>query len=710
MPEYLAPGVFVEEVPPLLRAIEGVSTSTAGFVGPAERGPVAGFPPPFNGDAQQFPAVADPAPVLVTSLSEFNLAFGNPLPLPDPSNNGYLARAAKGFFENGGKRLFISRIVFYNQSNPADSNNATRGQLQAGQGTILRLARAVRSGDTTAQLTSLRGVSNAVTLEFRKVQDPGNVVFSSAITSFNVTRNEVALTTTVTTPPSPAPPIVLDPNTTFVTIQGLVNAITGPLFHARNPGAWSGRLRAQIFNADRGPVAVTGPAAAGATTIQVQSTGSFYRGAIIQIANTAAISDVYEVADILPGNVLSLQTALVNALTGVVNATTGVAAEYARVLEIDIVVTDESGPRPVVETYRALTWNQRNDPTIRSRHYASAINPNSGLVYVQPPGADSLPGTESADLPGQPMSADGGPVMITTAGGDGQATGDADYIGVDNGPGLRTGIQALQDVEDVRIIAAPGRTAGNVQNELINQAERLRYRFAVLDGEQNPAGGSVNAIMAHRNLYDTSYAAYYTPWFQVVESGQTLQLPPSGHIAGVYAGTDITRGVFKAPANQVVAGITGLRSYLTTGEQEILNPRGINCTRRFEGLGLRVWGARTLSSDPSVRYVNVRRYLIFLEASLDRGTQFAVFEPNSPPTWSRIVDSVSSFLQSQWLEGALFGRRPEDAYFVYCDERTMTADDVQNGRLICEIGVAIVRPAEFVIFRIEQITGFGNEG
>ena len=165
---------------------------------------------------------------------------------------------------------------------------------------------------------------------------------------------------------------------------------------------------------------------------------------------------------------------------------------------------------------------------------------------------------------------------------------------------------------------------------------------------------------------------------------------------------------YSGEANEVIRGITGMRFYITSGEQDVLNPRGVNAIRRFEGRGTRVWGGRTLSSDPEFRYLNVRRFLIFMEASLDRGTQWVVFEPNAPDTWSRVVDSVSAFLHTQWRSGALLGRKPEDAFYVRCDETTMPADDVQNGRLICDIGVAIVRPAEFVIFRIEQITGFGS--
>jgi phage tail sheath protein FI len=298
---------------------------------------------------------------------------------------------------------------------------------------------------------------------------------------------------------------------------------------------------------------------------------------------------------------------------------------------------------------------------------------------------------------------------LATLGSDGNDPIDDDYIGVDNGPNHRSGIQSLLDADSISIIAAPGRTAQVVQDELINQCELNKGRFAVLDGEQDPAGESVNGILNHRDAYDTSYAAYYVPWLQITLTNQNLYLPPSGHVVGLYAGTDNSRGVWKAPANVVVQDITGLKAYLVTGEQDILNPVGVNAIRRFDTLGTRVWGARTLSSDDSLIYVNVRRTLIFLEASIDQGTQWVVFEPNTPDTWDRLSDSVGAFLTTQWRNGALFGLKPEDSFFVRCDETTMTADDIQNGRLICEIGVAIVRPAEFVIFRIEQITGYANQ-
>jgi phage tail sheath protein FI len=686
MPEYLSPGVYIEEIPARLKAIEGVSTSTGGFVGPAERGPVPGLALPFTTSGGVGEPV-DPAPVLVTSFADFGRQFGKPLPAPDW---GFLAYAVKAFFDNGGKRCYVARIV------PTD---ATRSQLTVNQGVVLRLARPAKSTDTTIYLTSLRGVGagGTNTITFHQQSDGSAIGAPHGISSYTTSNGSLQLPAAVGN--------ALDPNDVYAILSAVTGTDTGPRFWARHPGQWSKTLTIAIANADRGPVPVTAPAGAADDTLTVKTVGSFYRGAIVEIDHgTATTRSYHEVIDILPGNQLKLASAV-----GTAVATTG----FARVVEIDVTILDASGPSPILETFKSLTWNPRNDPDVGRRYYANVINARSRLVYVQPPGIAGLAGSESASLDKQPTTARGFPVSPAQAnwGTDGAAApGDTEYVGVDNGPGQRTGIQSLKDIDDIRIIAAPGQTSATVQNELITQCETLRYRFAVLDGESDPAGGSVNAIVTHRNSYDTSFAAYYVPWVTIADGDQLLYLPPSGHLAGVYARTDNDRGVWKAPANEVVRGIIDLKTRLTTGEQDILNPRGINALRVFEGRGIRVWGARTLSSDPEFRYVNVRRFLIFLEASLDRGTQWVVFEPNAPETWSRVTDSISAFLHTQWRSGALFGRRPEDAFFVRCDETTMSVDDIQNGRLICQIGVAIVRPAEFVIFRIEQITGFAKQG
>ena len=275
-------------------------------------------------------------------------------------------------------------------------------------------------------------------------------------------------------------------------------------------------------------------------------------------------------------------------------------------------------------------------------------------------------------------------------------------------------LNALATLKDISIVAAPGSTeqgrlAGAIQSRLIAHAEAAgAYRFAVLD---IPKGKTPSEAASHRRNFDSKHAAFYYPWVSVANpSGNPNQvtqliLPPSGFICGIYARTDLERGVFKAPANEVVRGGVGLERQISKPEQETLNPDGVNCLRYFEGRGFRVWGARTAASDPEWKYVNVRRYFIYLEQSIDRGTQWAVFEPNAEPLWVKVRSAVFNFLLNEWRNGGLMGRKPEEAFFVRCDRTTMTQNDINAGRLICLVGVAPVKPAEFVIFRIGQMTG-----
>lgn len=324
-------------------------------------------------------------------------------------------------------------------------------------------------------------------------------------------------------------------------------------------------------------------------------------------------------------------------------------------------------------------------------------------------------------LPGRPTR----PVALPLSGGDDQVGSitDETYIGVEDlsksYPDDRTGLFSLKRVEEISIVAIPGRTSQHVQEELINQCELLRYRFAVLDSEKIATRSEITVpeVQENRSLFDTKYAALYYPWLRITDPfpenpqvpGQ-VSIPPSGHIMGIYARSDIERGVHKAPANEVIRGIQDLALKITKEEQDMLNPRNINVLRNFRenNRGLRVWGARTLSSDPDWKYVNVRRLFIFIEHSIDRGTQWVVFEPNAEPLWERVRRVVSAFLTSVWRDGALMGKTPEEAYFVKVDRTTMTQYDIDNGRLIVMIGIAPVKPAEFVIFRIGQWAG-GSE-
>lgn len=279
------------------------------------------------------------------------------------------------------------------------------------------------------------------------------------------------------------------------------------------------------------------------------------------------------------------------------------------------------------------------------------------------------------------------------------------FIGVDNGAGNRTGIQSFIDNDVVSIIAVPGVTDSNVQLNLVAHCENLASRFAVLDMPQDCI--KVDDVIAHRNIVDSTYSAMYHPWLEVYDplDKKNVIIPPSGSVMGIYSRTDNTKGVHKAPANEVVRACTGLSIPFNKGEQDILNPKGVNLIRSFPGQGIRVWGARTTSSDPSWKYINVRRLFIFIEESIKANTNWVVFEPNTPELWDRVQRTINGFLTSLWRSGALAGTSESEAFFCNVDNTTMTKDDIDNGRLICVIGVAPVKPAEFVIFRISQKTG-----
>jgi len=263
-------------------------------------------------------------------------------------------------------------------------------------------------------------------------------------------------------------------------------------------------------------------------------------------------------------------------------------------------------------------------------------------------------------------------------------------------------IESLNEIDDVNLCLAPGMWSPAVHDALIKRCEACRDCFAILDPPNNL---DVTGILNFRRRLNTSFAALYYPWIEVADfDGGSTQMAPSAHVAGIYARGDQQRGVHKAPANEEITGINKIAADVTTDDQNLLNPEGINALRHFPGRGNRVWGARTLSMDPEWKYVNVRRLFIFLEESIDKGTQWTVFEPNDEPLWARVRVNITNFLTSVWRNGALQGSTSEDAFFVKCDRTTMTQNDIDEGRLVCLIGVAAIRPAEFVVFRIGQWT------
>ena len=353
-----------------------------------------------------------------------------------------------------------------------------------------------------------------------------------------------------------------------------------------------------------------------------------------------------------------------------------------------------------VEFYDNLSFN------INSPNYLDKKIAKSDLIEAHYTGTE--PG--EAQAPFTQIAGDEGEAVFSvnfSGGSNGNVAGitAADFIGTDNGAGRRTGIQSFLDNDMVSLMAVPGVTDPNVQLMLVAHCENLGSRFAVLDVPQDAR--KVQDILAHRDIFDSNYAALYHPWLTVFDplDKKNIAIPPSGSVLGIYARSDNTRGVHKAPANEVVRACVGLDCMFNTGEQDILNPKGVNLIRSFPGQGIRVWGARTATSNPSWKYINVRRLFIFIEESIKANTSWAVFEPNDEVLWVRVQRTISVFLNGLWRGGSLAGSSPEEAFFVNIGRYTMSQDDIDNGRLVCVIGIAPVKPAEFVIFRISQKTG-----
>lgn len=291
-----------------------------------------------------------------------------------------------------------------------------------------------------------------------------------------------------------------------------------------------------------------------------------------------------------------------------------------------------------------------------------------------------------------------------------------DYVG---NSADRTGFAGLEAVDEVTMLSVPDLMAvyqqgiidleglQAVQLAMIAHCELMGDRVAILDAPPALNAQQVKEWRVDKAGYDSKYATLYWPWIKVFDplSGQATHVPPSGHVAGVWARSDDTRGVHKAPGNEVVRGAISLELNLTKGEHDQLNPVGINCIRAFPGRGIRIWGARTISSDPSWRYLNVRRLFNFVEESIFEGTQWVVFEPNDQRLWGRVKRTINSFLLRVWRDGALFGSTPDQAFFVKCDAENNPPEVRDAGQLIVDIGIAPVKPAEFVVFRIAQFSG-----
>ncbi|KYG03516.1 hypothetical protein BE21_04580 [Sorangium cellulosum] len=691
MSEYLAPGVYIEERPGQ-RTIEGVATSTAGFVGMTERGPIEG------------------PPVMVGSLGEFQRQFGAYLPITrdgEGNHHGYLPLAVKHFFDNGGRRAFIARVF----KAKGDVASETR-RLKLKTGVVARLRANAPKNVDTLYFSTLRGFSPAATL-FR---ERGTSVVK--LKSARLAMGEVKLSSPLTDDHRA--------DTAFCELTALKD---GAEIRAREPGVWGEGVRIQIrpMSGPASRLESITPAGDGEHSLKVASTATFYVGGAIEIA-TERGDDLqslhYATVKKIVGDTLIIVTP--SAALPKLDASAGPGNLRASVslAEVEILVSWGT----VVERFRGSWWYMNPEdatpfemtPRQRDEFNATrsawvALHQRSRLVALEGDGAwpavaAVIPYDPAAPIDSHPTTDTGYPTALRPVSGSrGQPDlppGDIEYIGNAAAPaGKRSGLAALGDEETIALVAAPGIVSASVQAALVSHAEKLKYRFAVLDG---PKDANIGAIRQQRGAVDSSRAALYYPWVEVAHplTGEPLHAPPSGIVLGVYGRNDGERGVHKAPANEIALGATDVVTRVLHEEQEVLNPEGINVIRDFrpENRGIRIWGARTLSSDPLWKYINVRRLFIYLERSISQGTQWAVFEPNNSDLWGRVRRGIEAFLEDEWRAGALSGAKAEEAFYVRCDRSTMSLQDIEDGRLVCEIGVAPSRPAEFVIFRVGQLT------
>jgi uncharacterized protein len=599
MPEYLAPGVYVEEVEFGAPTIEGVGTTTTGFAGPTLTGPIAGTA--YGG----LTAAGSPTagvPQLLTSFGDFLNVYGGygNISFAGGQTINYMAMAVKGFFDNGGSMLYVSRV--FSQAGPTDLGYASS---PAGSVAVAgRFPGALLNGQTVT-----------VTLVAQKTQNISNL---PAGTLLGVPGDAASGATPATTPkfyangssgvfalsPPTTPPTLLQPTPTTALPANLY--VLTPQVTAPGPGG-----QQMVY-----------------TNLGFDPAGASFIGAVLG-----------------------------------------------------------TNPPRAIDQLQNQIWFNLGTGTITPTGLFNDL-----FTSWPDPAAVPTPPTPS--------------VTFTLAGGDdGAQPTNQQYT---------TALQFFEPLEDIAIVATPGAGAYSdtaIQSvALIDHVERQRaYRVAILETQ---SGQLAAGFQTFRASLDSSYAALYVPWVitpnPLAMAGTSIPaqitVPPTGFVAGIYARNDETNSVAKAPANEVVLGAVDFERHIAFGEQAVLNPLGINCLRFFPNRGYRVWGARTVSSDTSLMYVNVRRYLVYLEHSIDNGTQWAVFENNGPSLWARVTDTIESFLNNEFAEGNLLGTSPSNAYFVRCDRTTMTQNDLDNGRLICIIGVSLLKPAEFVIFRIGQTT------
>lgn len=453
---------------------------------------------------------------------------------------------------------------------------------------------------------------------------------------------------------------------------------------AKNPGAWGNKVQITINTAKKQKMQLLEKKDEG---YRAKSVEGFREGDIVEFEGTyTRIKTIFD-------NIVTFEDDIPD--KAVDNAIIPKSVLYLITADMSVRYGDDA------EAYTELSFN------IQSPRYFGSKLAVSDLINV-----DIAPVEESVN-PIEEILGEGetSGVFTLEGGTDGSVSkvNASTFMGEDNGPGKRTGIQAFVENNIVSMMAVPGVTMPEVIVALVSHCENLKSRFAVIDMPKDMY--KTADLIGYRNIIDSTYAAMYHPWIEVFDrsANKSDYVPPSGAVMGVYSRTDINRGVHKAPANETVF-CTGLKVNYTKDEQDILNPEGVNLIRALPGQGIRIWGARTASSNSAFKYVNVRRLFIYVEESIKANTNWVVFEPNDATLWQRVNLTITGFLDGLYRNGMLAGDSPSSSYFVEIGPETMTRDDIMNGRLICNIGIAPSRPAEFVIFRVTQHTAEAGEG
>ncbi len=733
MPEYLAPGVYVEETSFRSKSIEGVSTTTTGFIGPARFGP------------------SDMVPDILTSLADFERVYGDGEQLQfsgdSSKRDNYLWHATRAFFDNGGRRLYVVRVIdataskagnppFVDESALVGSGTATlTGTLD--NAPVLPGSVQLRNRETVVDSETLgSGDGIVATFDFTLAHLPNTADLVISWTSGGAAMTQTVAGTTASGDGTPAGTTLnrasgqlhLDaggaiPDDTTAILAAYQYVHAGVIVDD-GAGKFTGFPASSIDYAS-GAIAITLAAAPGTGStwladytqakVYARYAGAAGNGVVAFAARPGP--NLLTTPGVLPTGVADGDIVQVNGERDAAQntvwrrVTAGAPKTFVAIRGAGAAIPLSASVTQIARAASVSVSFTRTDARAPSGVWDGLEASSAALsdYFAATPASDAQARTLPLviDAVGDVTLHDGS--LTLSGGSDGKQPDASLYEGAISASDVKTGLKAFEDIEDISIVAAPGLAGLDLTGakagilHLQSHVERMRYRVAIVDSRKSQSIGEVRQFRAG---FDSKHMAFYYPWVKVLDpiTRKEILLPPCGYVAGIYARNDVDRGVWKAPANEVVNGALGFELMLNRGQQEVLNPEGINCFRYFEGRGMRLWGARAMSSDPEWKYINVRRYFAYLEHSIDKSTQWAVFEPNGERLWANVRRSIEDFLLNEWQMGALLGEKPEKAYFVKCDRSTMNQNDLDNGRLVCLIGVAPLKPAEFVIFRIGQWT------